>query len=274
MSSPNPTNSEIADLLNHIAKLLDIQRSDPFRTLAYKKAAETVKQHPFPIATLVEDTDALLDLPHIGRSIARTITRFVHTGHSIILDRLEGKFSPEDQFTRIPGIGEVIAHDIHHKRHIETLEELEIAAYDGRLAQMPGMGQARLLGVQNALKAHFNSHGEYEHRPKTEEPSIATLLEVDALYRKKASAGDLKMIAPKRFNPKQEAWLPILHINRDDWHFTALFSNTRRAHELGKTNDWVILFHDHEGDHGQCTVVTETHGPLKGQRVVRGREYE
>ena len=85
----------------------------------------------------------------------------------------------------------------------------------------------------------------------------------------------LPRIAPKRFNPDGKAWLPVLHTDRADWHFTALYSNTARAHELGRTNDWVVLYY-YDGDHreGQCTVVTETHGPLAGARVVRGRESE
>ena len=83
-------------------------------------------------------------------------------------------------------------------------------------------------------------------------------------------------IAPRRFNPNNEAWLPILHAERDGWHFTALFSNTARAHELGRTHDWVVLYFYDSNDHveGQHTVVTETRGALAARRVVRGREAE
>lgn len=59
------------------------------------------------------------------------------------------------------------------------------------------------------------------------------LLDVDRAYR--AAAGALAKIAPKRFNPAGEAWLPILHTERGPWRFTALFSNTARAHSLGRT---------------------------------------
>lgn len=48
--------------------------------------------------------------------------------------------------------------------------------------------------------------------------------------------------APRRFNPKGKAWLPILHTQRGPWHFTALYSNTARAHDLKKTGDWVVLY--------------------------------
>ena len=81
-------------------------------------------------------------------------------------------------------------------------------------------------------------------------------------------------IAPRRFNPEGRAWLPILHTHREGWEMTALFSNTARAHEMGRTQDWVVIFYTRDGNEGQCTIVNETHGPLFGRRVVRGRETE
>ena len=106
-------------------------------------------------------------------------------------------------------------------------------------------------------------------------PGVGLLLDVDQEYRSKGAAGTLPTIAPRRFNPNGESWLPILHTERDGWHFTALFSNTARAHELGRTDDWVVVyFYDDHHREGQCTVVTETRGPMIGRRVVRGRESE
>jgi hypothetical protein len=105
-------------------------------------------------------------------------------------------------------------------------------------------------------------------------PDVSTLLAVDAEYRAGAEAGRLRRIAPRRFNPRHEAWLPVLHVERDGWDMTALFSNTARAHELGRTHDWVVIYYHRDGDEGQCTVVTETRGPDAGRRVVRGREEE
>ena len=95
-------------------------------------------------------------------------------------------------------------------------------------------------------------------------------MDVDREYREKAEADELPKIAPRRFNPAGEKWLPILHTERDDRHYTVLFSNTARAHELGKTNDWVVLYFGDGSGEQQVTVVTGTSGPLKGKRVVRG----
>jgi hypothetical protein len=106
-------------------------------------------------------------------------------------------------------------------------------------------------------------------------PSVDILLDVDREYRDKANAGSLSKIAPRRMNPEHRAWLPVLHTRFGPWHFTALFSNTERAHELHRIFDWVVIFYsDPEGAEGQATVVTERRGALTGKRVVRGREPE
>ena len=106
-------------------------------------------------------------------------------------------------------------------------------------------------------------------------PGVDILLDVDREYREKAQAGSLPKIAPRRMNPEGKAWLPVLHTRFGPWHFTALFSNTERAHELHRIFDWVVIFHsDPEGGEGQATVVTERRGALTGRRVVRGREPE
>jgi hypothetical protein len=103
---------------------------------------------------------------------------------------------------------------------------------------------------------------------------VAEILDVDQEYRAKAAAGELKKIAPRRFNPQGREWLPVLHTQRGTRHYTALFSNTPRAHRLGQTRDWVVVYLEHGRDEGQWTVITARHGPLAGRRIVRGREAE
>jgi putative hydrolase len=106
-------------------------------------------------------------------------------------------------------------------------------------------------------------------------PPIELLLDIDRRYLQAAAAGQLRKIAPRRFNPTHEAWLPIMHVDRDGWSFTAMFSNTELAHRLHRTDDWVVVYYQepHTAE-GQATVVTEYRGPLHGRRVVRGRERE
>ncbi len=104
--------------------------------------------------------------------------------------------------------------------------------------------------------------------------SVSLILSMDQEYRKKAAAGKLKKIAPKKFNPDGEAWLPILATEREGVRFTVMFSNTKTAHDLKKTDDWVVVYYEKGKGENQCTVVTESRGHMKGKRVIRGREEE
>ena len=288
MSLHHPTNEEIADVLERIAALLDAQGALFYRVNAYRRAARVVEHSERAIAELadVKEGDTLEDLPDIGKSIAGAIRELVHTGRLGMLERLEGQISPEDLFTTVPGIGEELAKRIHSVLNVETLEELELAAHDGRLEEVEGFGNRRVSAIRNSLegilsrssrrRARRLRHLDRERMEKGQAdlPSIATLLEVDEEYRRKASEGKLRTISPRRFNPEGKAWLPILHTDREGWQFTALFSNTARAHELNKIRDWVVIYYEKDGHENQHTVVTESLGALKGRRVVRGRESE
>ncbi len=113
--------------------------------------------------------------------------------------------------------------------------------------------------------------------PETCSLPISEILALDAEYRELAAAGALPKIAPKRENPSGLAWLPVLNRKLANGRVSLLFSNTPLAHRLGKTDDWVVLYYHESGTPrgSQCTVVTEWHpGPLRGTRVVRGRDEE
>ena len=105
-------------------------------------------------------------------------------------------------------------------------------------------------------------------------PSVAELLDVDREYREKATTDQLHRIAPRRFNPMHESWLPILHTRRGPRRYTALFSNTAHAHRARKTRDWVVVYGDNGVGESRHTVITAAFGPLRGRRVVAGREDE
>jgi hypothetical protein len=275
-------NLEIADALERVADLLEAQHADGFRVRAYRRAAQTCRALPGPLGVILarEGTKGLERLPAVGKSIAASIAEFLATGRLRLLDRLEGEISPEALFATLPGVGEELARRIHETLLVDTLEELEVAAHDGRLEEVPGIGERRVHAIRDSLAAVLGPTSRRRARQlrarerPPERPSVATILAVDAEYRRRAGKGTLRRIAPRRFNPSGEAWLPILHETRDGWYLTALYSNTARAHQFGMTHDWVVVFYERDGQEGQCTVVTEHGGPRAGQRVVRGREEE
>ncbi|HSL69282.1 MAG TPA: helix-hairpin-helix domain-containing protein [Longimicrobiales bacterium] len=294
MSIAARANQPVANALAEVASLLEAQGASVFRVQAYQRAADIVRLLPEPVDALLAEGGlaALETLPAIGRALAAAISELVHTGRLGLLDRLRGHVSPEDLFLTLPGIGESLAHRIHDQLGIETLEELELAAHDGRLASVPGFGPRRLAALQGLLSARLSRSTRRrarkraspdalavpldlfreEHGPPN--PPVQLLLSVDSEYRRKAKAGQLRKIAPRRFNPGGQAWLPVLHTERGEWSFQAMFSNTARAHQLGRTHDWVVIYYDRDGHEEQGTVVTERRGELSGKRVVRGREVE
>jgi hypothetical protein len=269
-------NQRVASRLREAADLLQQQGANPFRVNAYRHAADTVAQLKEDLRDLVEreGDEGLIALPGIGISLAGAIQEMVRTGRWGQLERLRGTVAPEELFQSVPGVGPELSRRIHEALDVDTLEGLELAAHDGRLASVPGIGPRRAAMIRAAL-ADMLARTRPRRVRAEKEPEVGVLLDVDREYREKAEADRLPKIAPKRFNPTGEAWLPILHAQRDDWHFTVLFSNTARAHELGLVRDWVVLyFHTDRRPEGQRTVVTETRGTLSGQRVVRGREAE
>jgi putative hydrolase len=271
------TNQQIAMKLAQAADLLEQQAANPFRVSAYRRASETISRLAQDVRELAaaEGDAGLIKLPNIGKGIARAIQELLATGSWVQLERMRGTLDPVQRFQTVPGIGPKMAEQINETLHIDTLEALEAAAWDGQLETVRGLGSRRITGIRNALAALLGKTRRQSRMASGEGPSVITLLDVDREYRQQAQQGSLPVIAPKRFNPEGRAWLPILHTHRDAWHFTLLYSNTARAHELKRTHDWVIVyFYDDHHQEGQCTVVTETRGPLTGQRVVRGRELE
>lgn len=271
-------NHEIADKLREIADLLAEQQANPFRVNAYRRAATVIDELSTPLTTLTEDKgfQGLLDLPGIGEGIARSIYEYIATGRMSRLETLRAGHDPIALFEQVPGVGSKLAHQICDVLHIDTLEALELAAHNGRLKKVPGFNDKKIEMVKLWLSQVLGRRRPRQrNQQQVAEPLVALLLDIDRQYRNKADANELPTIAPKRFNPSGEAWLPVMHVTKNDWHFTALFSNTARAHELDRCRDWVVIyFYDEQHHEGQHTVVTEGRGPLAGKRVVRGRESE
>lgn len=274
-----PENLAIADRLREMADLLDAQGANPFRAGAYRRAADALARQPWEVRELfaAQGMAGLDTIPGVGKGIASAIAELLTTGRWAQLERLRGTADPVALFQTIPGVGEDLARRMHDTLGVDTLEALEAAAHDGQLEAVPGIGPRRAAAIRAALAAMLDRVRRPRlPAPAQHEPPVDLLLAIDREYRDAAERGTLPTIAPKRFNPGGEAWLPILHADRAGWHFTALFSNTQRAHELGMTRDWVVIYFYDDEHHveGQRTVVTETRGPLVGKRVVRGRERE
>jgi len=267
-------NEQVAGRLEEAALLLRDQGADPYRVSAYLRAARTVRSMREGVDELFRQrgVDGLKELPYVGESLARAIRELLTHGRLPMLDRLRGEADPVKLLASVPGIGRVFADRLHEELGLETLADLETAAHDGRLETVAGFGAKRLAGIRDSLAQRL---GRVRIPPRAEiPPGVAELLDVDREYREKAAAGQLQRIAPRRFNPTGEPWLPVLHTRRGPRRYTALFSNTARAHRVGKTRDWVVIYGDNGVGENRHTAITAAFGPLRGRRVIAGREGE
>jgi DNA polymerase (family 10) len=266
-------NATLAQKLVDYAAYLEGEDANVYRVRAYRRAAETVRTLDQPLTDLfaAEGRAGLEALDGIGAHLSYTIESLLQSGEFRTLRPGDSHIDPERLLTSLPGVGSQMARLLHEQLGITTLEELEQAAHEGRLASL-GIGPKRLRGLIDALAGRL---GRYRlNEPVVGEPSVADLLAVDTAYREKAELNCLPTIAPRRFNPEHEPWLPVYHERRAGWHFRALYSNTALAHRLRQTHDWVVISFYDGPTMSQRTVVTETRGDLRGRRVVRGRERE
>ncbi len=272
-------NAAIASCLRQAAELLQAQGDNPFRVAAYRKAAGTIDALDEDVRDLFTARGAAgLDaLPGIGKGITAAIVEMIATGRWSQLERLRLRVEPAALLHTVPGVGPELAQRMRDELGITTLEGLELACHDGRLRGMEGVGERRSAAIRGAV-TDLLDHARLRLRRApvaAGEPDVKMLLDVDREYTTAARAGALPTIVPKRLNPEGLAWLPVLHTTRGPWHFTALYSNTARAHELHRTGDWVVIyFHRDREAEGQRTIVTERSGTLAHRRVVRGREPE
>ena len=145
MAVSSLSNDDVADVLDRVGDLLRTQRANPYRIRAYHDAASTIRSLPRGVAEILktEGVAGLERLRGIGKRLASSLEELLHRGRLPLLDRLLGEVSPEDLFSTVPGIGDELARRLHRQLDIETLEELELAAHDGRLEKVQGVRATR-----------------------------------------------------------------------------------------------------------------------------------
>ncbi|HEX6989032.1 MAG TPA: DNA polymerase/3'-5' exonuclease PolX [Bacillota bacterium] len=143
MSSPAPDNRQVAGVFAAIADLMEILGDDTRRGAAYRRASQSIGSHPTPVAVLAAE-GRLKEIPGVGDAIAAKIREIVETGTCELLERLRSQV-PDGvlELLRVPGVGPRTVHRLHVSLGITSLADLEAAARDGRLRELPGMGERK-----------------------------------------------------------------------------------------------------------------------------------
>ncbi|MEF8855362.1 MAG: helix-hairpin-helix domain-containing protein [Haloarculaceae archaeon] len=148
-------NAEIADILYEIADFLEIQDVE-YKPRAYRKAARNVESLSEDVESIHERGE-LEDVEGVGESIAEKIAEYLETGEMSYYEELKADLPIEiEAITSVEGVGPKTAKTLYRELGVQTLEDLEAAAEEGRIAEVEGFGetsQANILANLELAKA-------------------------------------------------------------------------------------------------------------------------
>lgn len=146
-------NSDIAEILSHVADYLDIKGENPFRIRAYRNAARTISSLSRSVSDMVEAGESLTVLPGIGADLADKVQVIVRTGTLPLLEELKKELSPElSALMEIPGLGPRRVKALHDKLGIRRVEELLEAAEAGKVRDLEGFGAKTEEAILEEIK--------------------------------------------------------------------------------------------------------------------------
>lgn len=164
-------NSEIVKILENIADLLTLKGENIFKIRSYQKAARSIESLSEDVAKLVAE-ERFREIPGVGEAIGKKLTELVLTGHLEFYEKLKTEF-PEGigNLLNLPGIGPQTALLLARNLHITTVDDLEKAIEDGRVAGLPRMGEKTAQNILRQIRA-------YRKKISEQRISLGTALQV------------------------------------------------------------------------------------------------
>jgi len=233
-------NSDVSNIFNKVADLLEIEGANPFRVRAYRNAARAVGSLPRNVKDMIDSQEDLSDLPGIGKDLAGKIEEIAKTGSLGQLEELECKTpSSLSEVMKIEGLGPKRVRALHQHLNVVTLEDVEEAARQGKVRELEGFGekieQKILEGLEafEAAKARIKLM-EAEQRAESllaylkKEKGIKDITVAGSYRRRKETVGDLDILVTCR---KGSAVMD---------HFVA-YEDIKKVISKGKTRATIVL---------------------------------
>jgi DNA polymerase (family X) len=164
MPTAGPTNADIADALQELGDLYELDGAIVHRVVAYRSAAKAVREASVSVASLAEQGRAT-ELSGIGATLQEKILALVQTGTIPAAERLRAKFPPGLlALTHLPGLGPKRARLLHDELGIDSAEALREAAEGQRLRSVKGLGPKFEASMIAALEQAGEEGGERSGR--------------------------------------------------------------------------------------------------------------
>jgi len=233
-------NSEVGEIFNKMADLLDIEGANQFRVRAYRNAARIVSGLPHSVSDMVSDKQDLSKLPGIGKDLAGKIKEIVDTGTLEQLEELEGRTSAElSTLMKIEGLGPKKVKVLYEKLGISNVKELKEAASQGKIRELEGFGDKTEQAILKELEVPDIEKKrvkllEAEQNAKSlvgylkDQKGIKDIVVAGSYRRKKETVGDLDILITAKKGSK------IMD------HFAG-FEDVSKVVSKGKTRSTVVL---------------------------------
>ena len=147
-------NSDVAKILQDIADLLELKGENVFKIRAYQKAARAIEYHPRERQAMIDEGEDLQSIPGVGEAIAKKAAELVTTGKLGYYENLKGEF-PQGitNLLDVPGIGPKTANKLSSELGISSVDELERAINDGRVAGLFRLGERTADNILHQIQA-------------------------------------------------------------------------------------------------------------------------
>src|SRR5437868_5904789 len=156
------TKSQIAEVLEEIATLLELKDENPFKIRAYANAARSLETFGGNLADL-QDKEALAKIPGIGKAIAAKIKELAGTGKLKYLEELRAEFPAAIlELFSISGLGAKKIKALYEQLHISSIEQLRQACESGRVAELPGFGETTQTKICRAIEQRAKHFGYFQ----------------------------------------------------------------------------------------------------------------
>jgi DNA polymerase (family 10) len=137
---PELSNASIADALEELGDLYELDGAIVHRVLAYRSAAKAVRNASVSVASLAREGRAT-ELSGIGATLQEKMLALLQTGTIPAAEKLRAKFPPGlIAITHLPGLGAKRARLLHSELGIDSLQALREAALQQRLRTVRGLG--------------------------------------------------------------------------------------------------------------------------------------
>jgi DNA polymerase (family 10) len=147
-------NSEVARVFQDVADLLELKGESVFKIRAYQKAARSIDYHPRELEVMINDGEDLQSIPGVGEAIAKKATELITTGKLAYYENLKAEF-PEGitNLLSIPGIGPKTASKLSRELGVTTVDELDRAIGEGRVARLFRVGEKTAENIRHQIQA-------------------------------------------------------------------------------------------------------------------------